>query len=41
MFTTHPALLRVLEQDRYHRLLNERRRSQATDRPTPSLRKVR
>ena len=27
MFSYHPALMRALQQDRYYRLVNERRRS--------------
>lgn len=33
MFQYHPALVKALQQDRYYRLVNERRRCQTSDRP--------
>ena len=33
MFQYHPALVKALQQDRYYRLVNERRRCHTTDRP--------
>ena len=34
MFQYHPALVKALQQDRYYRLVNERRRCNTSDRPT-------
>ena len=33
MFQYHPALMRALQQDRYHRLVNERKRCVTSERP--------
>lgn len=33
MFQHHPALIKALQQDRYYRLVNERRRCSTSDRP--------
>ena len=33
MFQYHPALVKALQQDRYYRLVNERRRCDTNDRP--------
>ncbi len=38
MFQYHPALMRALQQDRYHRLVNERRRCTTNERPESPVR---
>lgn len=40
MFQYHPALVKALQQDRYYRLLNERRRCTTCDPATRNVRPV-
>lgn len=37
MFQYHPALVKALQQDRYYRLVNERRRCNTSDRNARQL----
>ena len=41
MFQNHPALIKALQQDRYYRLLNERRRGTNSEHPVRPAPKAR
>lgn len=41
MFQHHPALIKALQQDRYYRLVNERRRCDTSERANRSARPAR
>ena len=41
MFQYHPALVKAMQQDRYYRLVNERRRCNTSERPAARSQAVR